>query len=55
MSKKTIYTRPEIRTLGAAQLLESLGPVSCGSANLPTEVVAPPVTVGRGGGSNRFN
>lgn len=52
MMAKTIYEKPEVRTLSAHQLVESLGPVSCGSAECPSSGVESLTgPVGRRGGN----
>jgi hypothetical protein len=52
-AKKKTYGTPEVRTLSAAQLLESLGPVSCGSSTVPSGLADFPGVTGRVSGGNR--
>ena len=52
---KKPYGAPVVRTLGAAELIESLGPVSCGSASQPTGFGDPPSVVGRVTGNRGMN
>jgi hypothetical protein len=48
------YERPEIRTVSGASLLESLGPVSCGSGHVDPNPFEADIRTwgGNGGGSN---
>lgn len=55
--KENRYVKPTVRTLSARQLLESLGPVSCGSATGQfggTDPVTDPVGRSAGGYKSFF-
>jgi hypothetical protein len=46
------YTRPEIRTVAGTRILETLGPVSCGSSQFETHPFEEELT-GHGGTGNK--
>ncbi len=53
MMAKVTYERPAVRTLSGQQLVESLGPVSCGSGECPShDVESVTGPVGRKFGGN---